>query len=144
MHLDFNNEEVKHKTYVSLPKAIAQYNAAMEDVDGYGSDINFDRAYSAIESMQRAIDTEDKKTPIATRIQLEQYKAWYYYKMLKYNLDKNTKRSFRVSFDNALINGFRLFGIPIVVTDTVTSVRDIKKREIQKNFLNEIRILELN
>ncbi|MDP0561497.1 MAG: hypothetical protein QS721_03835 [Candidatus Endonucleobacter sp. (ex Gigantidas childressi)] len=134
---ELDSGEVKHEAYISLPKAIAQYNAAMEDVDGYGSDIDFDRAYSAIRSMQYAVKT-GKTIPVATRIQVEQYKAWYYYKLLKYSdqykFDGNEKRSFRMLFYNALINGFGLLGITIVVTDTVTSVRDIKKSEIQKRL----------
>ncbi|MDP0561494.1 MAG: hypothetical protein QS721_03815 [Candidatus Endonucleobacter sp. (ex Gigantidas childressi)] len=134
---ELDSGEVKHEAYIPLPKAIAQYNAAMEDVDGYGSDIDFDRAYSAIRSMQYAVKT-DKRIPVATRIQVEQYKAWYYYKLLKYSdqykFDENEKRSFRMLFYNALINGFGLLGITIIVTDTVTSVSDIKKSEIQKRL----------
>ncbi|MDP0588094.1 MAG: hypothetical protein QS748_02350 [Candidatus Endonucleobacter bathymodioli] len=136
---EFRDRKVTDKKYTSLSASIAQYHIAMESVDGYGSDIDFDREYSAIKSMRNAIK-EDDATPVATRIQVEQYKAWYYYKMIKYSgrykLNEDNKKDFKRSFNNALIRGFSLFSVDIMITDTVTSVRNIKKSGI-RNILAE-------
>ncbi|MDP0588090.1 MAG: hypothetical protein QS748_02330 [Candidatus Endonucleobacter bathymodioli] len=137
---EYRDGEVKHKKYTSLPMAITQYHTAMESEDGYGSDIDFDRAYSAIESMENAIKNDDE-TPVATKIQVEQYKAWYYYKILKYSgkykLSEDNKKEFNRLFNNALMTGFKLFDVDIMVTDTVTSVRNIRTSGIQKDLAGQ-------